>query len=39
MMVIHLEVGPTKTANEVADTRGAHARFNFLEKLYKEHMH
>lgn len=26
---------PTEVANDVADTRGAHARFKFLEQLYK----
>lgn len=35
MMVTHLGVDPTKTTNEVADTKYAHARFKFLEQLYK----
>ncbi|XP_050908675.1 protein MAIN-LIKE 1-like [Lathyrus oleraceus] len=37
-MVTHLGADPIKAANEVADTRGAHARFKFLEELYKDHL-
>lgn len=38
LVVTHLGVNPTKISNEVADTKGAHAIFNFLEELYKYHL-
>lgn len=31
MLVTYFGVDPTKTANEVADTRDAHAIFKFME--------
>lgn len=34
-----LGADPTDVANEVAHTIGAHARFKFLEELYKDHLH
>lgn len=37
-MVTHLEADKTKASNEVADARGAHAIFIFLEQLYKDHL-
>lgn len=39
MMVTHLVVDLAKVAQEEADTIYAHARFSFLKKLYKYHMH
>ncbi|CAL5198860.1 unnamed protein product [Lathyrus oleraceus] len=38
MIMCHLRVDPTKVAQEAHDTRGAHARFSFLEKIYKGHL-
>lgn len=38
IMVIHLGVDSAKVVREASDTRGAHARFSFLEKLYKDHL-
>ena len=37
MMVTYLDVEPTKDANEVGDTIGAHTIFNFLEELCIDH--
>lgn len=37
-MVTHLGADPIEASKEVAATRGAHVRFKFLEKLYKEYL-
>lgn len=36
--VIYLGVDPTKVTNEIGDTKGVHARCNFLKELYKTHI-
>lgn len=38
MMVTHLGANQARETNEVADTRGTHARFRFLEQLYKNYL-
>ncbi|XP_058734274.1 protein MAIN-LIKE 1-like [Vicia villosa] len=38
LMVTLLGVDPSKESEEANCTRGAHAQFRFLEKLYKEHV-
>lgn len=38
MLLTHLGVDPTNATNEVYDIRGVHARFKFLEELYKDHL-
>lgn len=37
-IIIYCEDDPTNFANDIADTRGAHVRFKFLEKLYKSYL-
>lgn len=38
MLVTYSGADPNEAANEVDGTRGAHARFKFLEELYKDHL-
>lgn len=37
-MVTLLGANPCKAEEEATRTRGSHARYNFLEKLYNEHV-
>lgn len=38
MIVIYLGVDPGDSQKEKYDTRGCHAKFVFLEMLYKDHL-
>lgn len=38
MMVTYLGADPNKFQQKINDTKGCHARFLFLVKLYKEHL-
>lgn len=37
-MVTQLGANPTEASQETHDTRGAHSKFSFLTKLYKNHV-
>lgn len=38
VMIAYLGAHPTEVANEIVDTKSAHARFKLLEELYKYHL-